>query len=531
MIRKFLILTLSTLGMFTLLATTSQAQITPSQDAYTSSADPAANFGANVLLDVDGASQIAYIQFNLASVPSGARVRQATLKLYVNGVTTAGSFNVDYVSGTWSESTITSSFAPALGGVIASGVPITTADKNQYILINVTPAVQAWLDGSQANDGIALVANSTFNVSFDSKENTTTSHPPELDIVFASNAGTITGVTTASGSGLTGGGKSGSLNLGLLTTCANGQVLEWNGTAWACATAGGTGTITGVTAGSGLIGGGTSGNVTLNVDTTKVPQLNTANTFTANQGVMGNVTVSGAVGIGTTTPSQALDMGTNNNMVIRVDPGNDTTQAIGGYSLVGRGAKGVPNTWWTQTAPVGGGFGVPANSYSIWQYPPNATPGCCLNRLTILPAEASTDTGGTVQIDQSGNASQPLAASGFVKAMVFACPDCGIINCFNSTLSGSAATTPPCGFGFVPNLGIGNNEINFGFKVDNRFLSATAAGGSIIRACTDATAVPTQGFVGLLGCTNVSSTEVFVQTLDPFNSFAAEDDYYWLIVY
>ncbi|MEI4861382.1 hypothetical protein Q8G41_27725, partial [Klebsiella pneumoniae] len=57
----------------------------------------------------------------------------------------------------------------------------------------------------------------------------------------------------------------------------------------------GTGTITGVTAGTDLTGGGGSGNVTLNVDTTKVPQLNGANTFTGNQTVNGNVSATGLV--------------------------------------------------------------------------------------------------------------------------------------------------------------------------------------------------------------------------------------------
>ncbi len=165
------------------------AQITPSADSYTNSVDPNTNYGTKPLLDVDGATQITYIQFNLASIPSGASVSQATLKLYVYGVTTAGNFNVDYVNGAWSESTITHNLSPALGGTIAPGIGLTAASKNQYILIDITSAVQGWLIGSPANDGIALVANGTLNATFDSKENVGTSHPPELDIVFSGPQG------------------------------------------------------------------------------------------------------------------------------------------------------------------------------------------------------------------------------------------------------------------------------------------------------------------------------------------------------
>jgi len=56
----------------------------------------------------------------------------------------------------------------------------------------------------------------------------------------------------------------------------------------------GRGTITGVTAGADLTGGGTAGAVTLSLDTTKVPQLATANTFTANQTINGNLTTNSA---------------------------------------------------------------------------------------------------------------------------------------------------------------------------------------------------------------------------------------------
>src|SRR5579863_3887470 len=268
--------------------TTTYGQITPSQDAYTNTATPTTNLGTKPVLDVESGSQTTYVQFDLSSIPTGytsASIAKATLKLYVNAVTTAGSFNVDYVNGTWSEKTITADLAPALGTTIVSSVPLTSANVHDYVLIDITPAVGAWLDGTEPNDGIALVGSSPLNASFDSKENTANSHAAELDIVFA-GGGTISGVTTASGSGLTGGGTSGTLNLALTNSCAATQVLQWNGSAWVCAAVG-TGTITGVTPGPGLLGGGISGNVPLNLDTTKIPQLTVPNTFGGTQTVTG----------------------------------------------------------------------------------------------------------------------------------------------------------------------------------------------------------------------------------------------------
>jgi len=88
----------------------------------------------------------------------------------------------------------------------------------------------------------------------------------------------------------------------------NSPTLSVNGTAFSVSNSGlvnfisgqtfpGTGTITGVSAGTDLTGGGTSGSVTLNLDTTKVPQLNAANTFTGNQTVNGNIADTGNVGV------------------------------------------------------------------------------------------------------------------------------------------------------------------------------------------------------------------------------------------
>lgn len=286
------------------------AQFTPSQDAFTESSKPTINFGAATTLGVENSAlaiQTTYIQFDLSSIPAGftgSNVAKATLKLYVNTVGTAGSLNVDFINGTWSEKTLDANNAPALGSSIASSIPLAPTNKNDYLLIDVSSAVEAWLNGTQINDGIALVANSPLASTFDSKENTAQGHPPELDIVFN---GAITGVDTAPGSGLTGGGAIGTLDMSLLKTCNSSQVLQWNGSSWACSNAG-TGTVTGVTAGSGLTGGGTGGNVTLNLDTTKVPLLNTSNTFTGAQNI------NGPVGIGTTTPTTTLDVKGNNSV-------------------------------------------------------------------------------------------------------------------------------------------------------------------------------------------------------------------------
>ncbi len=130
---QLVVLLLSTLCLLT----AAYGQLTPSSDAYTNTADPTTNYGAKTLLDIESASQTTYVQFDLSAIPAGynsANITKASLRLYVNAVAKAGSFNVDYVNGTWSESTITADKAPALGTTIAASVPLTTADKNQFII-------------------------------------------------------------------------------------------------------------------------------------------------------------------------------------------------------------------------------------------------------------------------------------------------------------------------------------------------------------------------------------------------------------
>lgn len=228
-------------------------------------------------------------------------------------------------------------------------------------------------------------------------------------------------------------------------------------------------TISGVNAGTDLTGGGTSGTVTLNLDTTKVPQLNAVNTFTGNQGVVGTVTVSGYVGVGTAAPVATLDIfsGTTGNHAPIAQFGskgvNDCNSILtytgsGSAEIFQAGAAGcfIPGA-------VTGDSGL------------RVSPG---NRILIGDQNANR-----VLIDAAGNVEQQRTAGGMVKAMLHFSPYSGgrIISCFNSTLSGAAATTPPCGFGYDI-TGVGDYIFDFGFEVDDRVYSANSGQQTFVLA-------------------------------------------------
>jgi hypothetical protein len=235
----------------------------------------------------------------------------------------------------------------------------------------------------KSTDNTLAVSGTAFNISSAGK------------VTFISGqtfpgAGTITGITTATGSGLSGGGTTGTLSLkvpaagisnamlanskvtlnantaGGLTTpgamtlgstytiglkpCTTNQILQYSGTTWNCASAG-AGTITGVTAGTDLTGGGTAGAVTLNLDTTKVPLLASSNTFTSEQVVnTGGITpglsvtsgggiysVGNGIGItGVTTTGGIGDAGVKG----MDQSGNSNSSGVYGFSSAGSGIYG-----------------------------------------------------------------------------------------------------------------------------------------------------------------------------------------------
>jgi hypothetical protein len=388
----------------------------------------------------------------------------------------------------------------------ATGTATSTAGKHSQTVT---------LTASSFNSGTNAAVAENFRWQAEPSGNNTTNPSGTLNLLFG------TGSSNPAETGL----KIGSTGL---ITFANGQVFP------------GTGTISGVTAGTDLLGGGTSGTVTLsvdtskvvtavkagtdltgggtggvqtlNLDTTKVPQLATSNNFLGNQNVTGNVGVMGNVGVGTTTPGATLDVFSATAGIhagIAKFGSNSTTDSNSILTYNGSGTtevfqSGCPNCFMLGAQPGDGGMRVTSGK-------------------KIFFGDSAGQS--RLALDSAGNASQPRTAGGTVKAMIFYDGFFDTMaRCFNSTLSGAAATTPPCGFS-KDKTGPGDYVFDFGFQVDDRFYSLTNAPffgvnglPDQVTACSD-----------LLGCIHtLTPNQVEVETYKD-DTFA--DAKFWLIVY
>ncbi len=200
-----------------------EAQTVPlTQDSYVvTSPATGTNYGSAVTLNVVGSSGAqALVQFDLTTLPAGttaANISKATLALFVNKMVTAGTVNISTANGSWTELGVNGTNTPVPLASVATGLSISAA--SDYIYVDATAAVQAWLNGTQ-NNGFIIAPNDTLiSVAFDSKESTTTSHPATLSILLSSNGAAgptgATGVGLVGATGATGVGATGATGVGV----------------------------------------------------------------------------------------------------------------------------------------------------------------------------------------------------------------------------------------------------------------------------------------------------------------------------
>jgi hypothetical protein len=195
----------------------------------------------------------------------------------------------------------------------------------------------------------------------------------------------------------------------------------------------------------------------------------------------------GPVGVGTEFKTKlaaaTLDVQGNARDTLIGDPGcganfagigfqNTALSSCGNYSMVGDGsdtyvAAPTGNIYFrtksnTVTPMIIGSSG----SVGVGTTAPNA-------KLDVRGQAGDSGFG----IAADNNAWQARGAGGWVKAMAYVDPfapgGIAVTSCYNSQASGAAVTTPPCGITLLDHSQ-GNNLVDFGFQVSDRFVQLTA---------------------------------------------------------
>jgi hypothetical protein len=163
-------------------------------------------------LTVDG-NQSALLSFSYASLPSGiqaSNVSKATLRLWVNAAKTlhTDQLKIYTLHSDWLENTVTYNIANVeTNGVEYGNLSLEGVTQGNWIELDVTQAVKDHVGSGSANQPAAfaimpsatnLAAKSA--ISFDSKENTATSHPAYIDLQLTETGATgLKGDTGATG--------------------------------------------------------------------------------------------------------------------------------------------------------------------------------------------------------------------------------------------------------------------------------------------------------------------------------------------
>jgi hypothetical protein len=301
---------------------------------------------------------------------------------------------------------------------------------------------------------------------------------------FGSGAGVEGMSSAANGIGILGYGN-GTKGIGV-SGSSNGQNgVGVSGTS----TAGGTG-VSGTTFGGTAVKGQDSG---------------------AGIGVEG-VSTSGYGVYGFSSTSHGVDGYTSHGTGVNGVSGGDTLNTAGVYGRAGNGTTfgGIAGVWGEADQHVGvfgsstaysGVLGESQNGYGV-QAISNGADGVNGTSHTINGSGVAgiNDAAGGIGVyghSSNGgfgvytdsNAAQSRGMGGWAKAMVFVDPftsnGTAITRCYNSQASGATVWTPPCGIGIVHD-GQGEDTLDFGFQVSDRYISTASFSGSIGACVQDA---------------------------------------------
>lgn len=173
--------------------------LTAVEDTYVSEGSPTTNYGSEDYMSVARSEftqeSFALLRFSLSSIPAGSTIHSASLQLYLtSGGSSAKTLDIYRATEAWSFSSVTWNSRPNTTCCYGSTSVGTTSGL--YYAWDITSLVDGWVNGSYANNGLAVRGPSGSSW-FKSFATLSTSNQPRLVINYT--APTPTPAPTSTG--------------------------------------------------------------------------------------------------------------------------------------------------------------------------------------------------------------------------------------------------------------------------------------------------------------------------------------------
>jgi hypothetical protein len=185
---KFLTLVSSIVSLSAMPATGAGLRLM--DDTYVSLGKPNKNFGKQSFIQITESKNIGYLRFSLSGAPQSGSLAKATLRVFVSQKTGATGKLKAYESSTdIGELQLNNPNALSAENPVNNDEPVIP-ERNQWVEFDVTDYVRERLsDRTNSTVSFALKGSEGLKIKLDSKENKSSSHEAELDVIWDSTDG------------------------------------------------------------------------------------------------------------------------------------------------------------------------------------------------------------------------------------------------------------------------------------------------------------------------------------------------------